>query len=122
MNKIEKTLCGLECHITRGCYWECPYHRCDPAKCVTKLMLDAKSVIEAQREAIATIKQKLTERNNGEMTPDEFAEKMTKIIKDTGGYEEAFHGEADDLMCELLVSLGYSEGVEIFKKQPKWYC
>ena len=55
------------------------------------------------------------------MTPDDFTNKMKKIIEDTGGYEESFHGEADDLLCELLISLGYAEGVDIFWHQPKWH-
>lgn len=78
MNKIEKTLYGIELHTTRGCY-ECPYNRSsNPTQCVKNLILDAKSVIEAQREAIATLKRKLTEQKLGAMTPDEFAEKMKK--------------------------------------------
>lgn len=36
--------------------------------------------------------------------------------------EEVFHKEADNVLCELLESLGYKETVEYFKKHPKWYC
>lgn len=35
---------------------------------------------------------------------------------------ELFHIEADDLMCQLLIELGYDKGVEIFLDAPKWYA
>ena len=53
------------------------------------------------------------------MTPKEFAEKMRAL---NIGDEESDHGNADDLLCELLRSLGYSEGVEEFEKMKKWYA
>ena len=119
MIDIEKTLVALRCHNKGNMCFDCPYfHRAD---CGRTMCMHAITIIENQRKAIATLKQKLTERNNGAMTPDEFAEKMKKIIKETGGYEETFHYEADHLMCDLLVSLGYAHGVEIFLNQPKWY-
>lgn len=120
MNKIEKTLVALRCHNKGNTCFDCPYfHRAD---CGRTMCMHAITIIENQRKAIATLKQKLTERNNGAMTPDEFAEKMKKIIEDTGCYEETFHWEADELMCEILVSLGYEKGVKIFQKQLEWYA
>ena len=53
------------------------------------------------------------------MTPDEFARRMAAI--ETGD-PDADHGNADDLLCEVLRSLGYGEGVEIFINMPKWYA
>ena len=53
------------------------------------------------------------------MTPEEFKEKMDEIR--AIGYEEDCHIYGDKLMCELLRSLGYGDGVEIFEKMPKWY-
>lgn len=53
------------------------------------------------------------------MTPEEFAEKMKALAANND--EEMFHICADGLMCELLASLGYSEGVDVFDKTPKWY-
>ncbi len=53
------------------------------------------------------------------MTPKEFAEKMRAIPT---GDTEADHGRADDLMCELLRSLGYGEGVDAFEAMDKWYA
>lgn len=35
---------------------------------------------------------------------------------------EANHGEADDLMCALLRSLGYGDGVAVFEAGYKWYA
>lgn len=53
------------------------------------------------------------------MAPEEFKNKMQEIadIMD----EEISHPQADDLMCEVLDSLGYGEGISIFVKMPKWY-
>ena len=54
------------------------------------------------------------------MTPQEFAEKMIEI-RDEGDIESR-HGHADDLMCKLLESMGYGEGVKIFDDMGKWYA
>ena len=35
---------------------------------------------------------------------------------------QELHEAVDDLMCETLISLGYSAGVEIFKNIKKWYA
>lgn len=63
------------------------------------------------------------------MTPEEFAEKMRELAgdPDDNGYywpgdPEAAHHDMDDLMCEVLESLGYGEGVEIFRNTYKWYA
>jgi hypothetical protein len=55
-----------------------------------------------------------------QMQPDEFAAKMREMAasRDT----ECAHSDADDLMCELLTSLGYSEGIAVFLKMDKWYA
>jgi hypothetical protein len=58
------------------------------------------------------------------MTPDEFATKMRESFPSDDSYfdvEEA-HAYADDVMCDILIELGYGEGVEIFKKARKWYA
>lgn len=52
------------------------------------------------------------------MTPEEFAEKMKALIS---GDLECQHCDMDDLMCQLLRSLGYEKGVEIFEEADKWY-
>lgn len=55
-------------------------------------------------------------------TPQEFAEIMEARYKDSFIDEEYAHRNADGCMCELLKSLGYHEGIEIFKKMSKWYA
>lgn len=53
------------------------------------------------------------------MTPDEFAARMKAI--DNEGDWESDHEDADALMCEILRSLGYAEGVAAFEAMDKWY-
>lgn len=36
--------------------------------------------------------------------------------------EEDQHKDADKLMCNVLRSLGYGDGVDIFEKMHKWYA
>lgn len=67
------------------------------------------------------------------MTPNEFAEKMRECIdKSTrpigfiGNREpyldpEDCHVDMDELMCKVLVQLGYYEGVDIFQRTEKYY-
>ena len=38
------------------------------------------------------------------------------------GDNETDHGTADDLLCELLVSIGCSESVAAFQAVGKWYA
>ena len=60
------------------------------------------------------------------MTPEEFEERMKQISATDSGYPgcdmEDRHREMDNLMCELLGSLGYGAGVEIFQETDKWYA
>lgn len=62
------------------------------------------------------------------ITPEEFAKKM-KEIKDAYIDEdedwndvEDVHFDMDVLMMEVLRSLGYGEGVDIFDETDKWYA
>ena len=54
------------------------------------------------------------------MSEKEFKEKMEQL-KNNRDYEVA-HEKADDLMCEVLISLGYAEGVQAFREITKWYA
>lgn len=38
------------------------------------------------------------------------------------GDMEAGHSDADDLMCDVLEEMGFSEGVKIFREMDKWYA
>ena len=59
-------------------------------------------------------------------TPEEFSKAMMEIK--TGSFygermydEENQHRDADHLMCKVLRSLGYGDGVDIFNEMNKWY-
>jgi len=54
------------------------------------------------------------------MGPEMFA-KVMKSCFDTYDTEEG-HAEADDLMCNVLESLGYQDGVAVFRQAGKWYA
>lgn len=60
------------------------------------------------------------------MTPEEFKETMKNAIctyKFNGELdEELTHNVMDHIMCDLLRSLGYGEGIDIFDDTPKWYA
>lgn len=55
------------------------------------------------------------------ITPEEFSRRMRKIYDECVGSELA-HIMMDNLMCEVLKSLGYKEGVDIFQSMSKWYA
>lgn len=62
--------------------------------------------------------------NENVMLPSEFADKMrgaTHNAERQWDAEDA-HRAMDSIMCDLLISLGYEEGVEIFRSTPKWYA
>jgi hypothetical protein len=57
------------------------------------------------------------------MSPTEFADAMRRYAHAAKhGDREIAHWDADVLMCKLLISLGYSEGVTIFEDMPKWHA
>ena len=64
----------------------------------------------------------------GVMTPDQFRERMEALVNpDYHGYPELKekewgHAEGDDLLMEILESLGYEEGCAIFRSVSKWYA
>ena len=58
------------------------------------------------------------------ITPDDFNNIMLKIEKEYGHGEdeEEFHLEADELINQVMRELGYGDGMDIFVRNPKWYC
>lgn len=59
------------------------------------------------------------------ITPEEFERRMKEIREiyyDNMGDWEVAHRFADDLMTEVLNSLGYSEGVLVNNSMAKWYA
>lgn len=55
------------------------------------------------------------------MTPEEFKDKMKKIVDNSGDLEQD-HILADDLLCLALQELGYSAGLELYHDLEKWYA
>ena len=57
------------------------------------------------------------------ISPDEFKKAVQKII-DSGWVRDPESGHADyDALCtEVLISLGYGEGVAIADTQVMWYA
>ena len=49
-------------------------------------------------------------------------DKLRTIQQSHGDDPEKAHGDADDVLCELLTSLGYAKVVEEWHKIEKWYA
>jgi hypothetical protein len=58
------------------------------------------------------------------LTPEEFAEKAKLIIavEDARDDIEEKHIELDRLMENVLISLGYEEGVKLIRETGKWWA
>lgn len=56
------------------------------------------------------------------MTPEQFKEQMYEVKEAYSPDYESIHRGMDELMCELLKSLGYSDGVDVFINTEKWYA
>ncbi len=56
------------------------------------------------------------------MTPEEFSERVKHLEDRMGGDEEAFHGATDVLMENLLIELGYTDGVQRIRSYVRWYA
>ena len=56
------------------------------------------------------------------ITPGEFKDIMQGIKDDMECDRELMHIEMDDLLCEVLNDLGYSEGVKIYKNTDMWHA
>lgn len=54
------------------------------------------------------------------MTREQAIEEL-KEQQGSGDWEVA-HSEADDVLCKLLVALGYQDVVDEWEKVPKWYA
>lgn len=61
------------------------------------------------------------EAKDRKTTPEEFKKEMKSIFNIWRSDEESAHKHMDILMCELLRTLGYEDGIKIFKEQDKWY-
>lgn len=56
------------------------------------------------------------------MKPEEFEKQMKQIFESEENDTEEAHYKADGLMCNLLSSMGYGEGIKIFLNAGKWYA
>lgn len=56
------------------------------------------------------------------LTPEEFKDAMTIIDNKYGRDPETAHRMMDELMAEMLSSLGYKDGIDIFNGSMKWYA
>ncbi len=54
------------------------------------------------------------------ISPTEFLEEMRSLSYEYDTEHE--HLLADELMCKILESLGYAEGVKVFREMTKWYA
>ncbi|MBO7451087.1 MAG: hypothetical protein J6U54_12050 [Clostridiales bacterium] len=62
---------------------------------------------------------------NEKISPDEFVSQLKAIKKKWYNEridEEVCHIEMDELLCKTLSSLGYDEGIKLFRTTPKWYA
>ena len=56
------------------------------------------------------------------ISAEEFKNRMIEIKKQYARDPEKLHPLADDLMCDVLESLGYDEGIAVFNTMDKWYA
>jgi hypothetical protein len=57
-----------------------------------------------------------------DVSPAYIAKRMQLIVDHLAGDQEVCHVEMDQLMCDLLETLGYDEAVRIFRSEEKWYA
>jgi hypothetical protein len=57
------------------------------------------------------------------MTPKEFEIKMKELQYNDGDELVMYntHHQADELLCEILKSLGYEDGIKIYEESGMWY-
>lgn len=55
-----------------------------------------------------------------DVTPARFKIRMEKVAATHTGDREAIEGRGTDLMIDVLESLGFHEGIEVFKKALNW--
>lgn len=56
------------------------------------------------------------------MTPEQFSKKVDEILATKGIDEEIQHARTDTLMEELLILLGYQEGIDKIQESTRWYA
>lgn len=57
------------------------------------------------------------------MTREKAIARLTELAASQGhGDTDAEHKEADDILCDLLIDLGYADVVTLWKQVHKWYA
>ena len=54
------------------------------------------------------------------MSPETFEAQVRNIIQNCGEDYEMAHDKLDELLCQVLEQNGYHEGVNAYRKTPKW--
>jgi len=82
-----------------------------------RLLLRHKAEKEARRADIS-----FNEGRQSAMTPERFESRMRSVRPLARGDYVAAHRMAADLLCEMLIQLGYGHGVAEFKKLQECYA
>ena len=53
---------------------------------------------------------------------DKYLKRMNEVKQRYENDAEVAHSLADIILCDLLVSLGYTELVEVYNNLEKWYA
>lgn len=77
------------------------------------------SVLSDQIETLTNRICNLEKLHNTE--PEVFMQQMRALIDENSNDPEQLHIHADDLICDLLKTLGFGEAVKLFENAPKWY-
>lgn len=55
------------------------------------------------------------------ITPKEFENRMKEVLDENKEWIEGGHEDMDALLCEVLKSLGYEDGIDLYLNADKWY-
>lgn len=97
---------------------------------MSKSMMESYSALNApltvlntdNNNQLVSFVDKANDTNEQPITPDDFEKKMTELNEKYSDDPELCHQYMDELMMELLESLGYTAGVDIFNNAHKWYA
>lgn len=81
---------------------------------------DVRDLVDGVREIVNEISSMPDVRQQQTIAPALFAETMRSILY-VGRDAEATHRGMDHLMCDVLRSMGYDEGIDVFERALKWY-
>lgn len=116
-------------HLSHGViYAECPGYGGEIVYASANFIGDGCFSRESERiKHLTNIVMAIHERSLAKMknddrpiTPEEFKSEMARLANSND--IEGSHGDMDDLMCNVLRSIGYGDGIDIFERAPKWYA